>query len=48
MQHKHPDKIKQVDGGGEDDARAWSMSVFKNARPKSWERAVREGSVHFV
>lgn len=47
MQFVKGDSLKMI-GDREDDARAWSMSIFKQTFPDKWQRAVDRGIVHFV
>lgn len=40
--------VKRYKNDYEHDARGWSVSLFKKARPKSYERAVSQGILHFA
>jgi hypothetical protein len=45
MQHQM--KLKLYKGDIEEDARAWSVSLFKCSTPKAYENSVRKGILHF-
>lgn len=45
MQHEGLEKLYKDDL--EEDARAWSVSLFKSACPKSYKNAVEKGILHF-
>lgn len=40
--------VRRYKNDYEHDARAWSVSLFKKARPKSYERAVNKGILHLA
>lgn len=40
--------LKMVSVDIEEDARAWSMSLFKKACPKSYKKAIETGAVHHI
>lgn len=40
--------VKKFRDDEEEDARAWSLSLFRKAAPKSYKRAVEKGILHFT
>lgn len=48
MQHTLPVRLQPTLEAIEDDARAWSLSLFYASKPRLFEKSVREGKIFFV